>query len=393
MRMTAGLERLSDLRQAYLPSWPGLDPRIYVQRESAGDPPFPLNAPNSTYSFVARNLIYHLFRALGFEDGSAVLVPDYHHGNEVRAIRASGASIVWYHVGRDLLPDLSELSRLCKTRPRALFAIHYLGWPQPIEEIAALCRQHGILLVEDCALALLSEVNGRPLGSFGDYSVFCLYKTLPVPNGAILVQNRNLLSSLGALDFELCGLTSLAGRCLDLSLDWLRSRAVMMGSALSLAKSTMGWALSEAGVQRVAVGDTGFNHRHVNVGMSPLAGRLLKRFDYAEVSRRRRANFVSLRERLGRNGTLPDLELQEGVCPLFFPLLVPDKARAARALRSRGIGAVEFWNEGAPEVAGEAGDDALFLRRHLLELPIHQDVTEAQIRFMADQVLRLDLRM
>jgi dTDP-4-amino-4,6-dideoxygalactose transaminase len=391
--MTATTAAPRDLRRAYLPSWPGLNPRTYVQRESAIVPPFPLNAPNRTYSFVARNVIYHLFRALGFADGGAVLVPDYHHGNEVRAIRASGAEITWYHVGKGLRPDLSELSRLCSSRPRALFVIHYLGWPQPIEEIAELCRVHGILLIEDCALALFSEFHGRPLGSFGDYSVFCLYKTLPVPNGAILVQNRNLLSTLDALEFETCGVTSLAGRCLDLSLDWLKSRSVFVGGALSRAKVEMGRVLSGAGVKRMPVGDTGFNIRNINVGMSPLSLRLLRRFDYAEIRNRRRLNYLALLDRLGAPATLPGLDLPEGVCPLFFPLLVHDKTRAARALQSRGIGAVEFWNEGAPEAAADTADDALFLRRHLLELPIHQDLRDDQIRFMADQVMRLNLRM
>ena len=56
-----------------------------------------------------------------------------------------------------------------------------------------------MLLVEDCALSLLSEADGRPLGSFGDWSVFCLCKTLPLPNGALLVQNGPRLKSLERL--------------------------------------------------------------------------------------------------------------------------------------------------------------------------------------------------
>ena len=36
------------------------------------------------------------------------------------------------------------------------FEIQYLGWPQPKRELVALCRDRGILLIEDCARALLS---------------------------------------------------------------------------------------------------------------------------------------------------------------------------------------------------------------------------------------------
>jgi hypothetical protein len=67
---------------------------------------------------------------------------------------------------------------------------------------------------------------------------------------------------------------------------------------------------------------------------------------------------------------------------------VADKAAAARMLRACGIQAMEFWNHGDPEANGA---DALFLREHVLELPIHQDVTPEQVEYMAEQVQRLRL--
>jgi hypothetical protein len=97
---------------------------------------------------------------------------------KLSAIQAAGATIVYYPILRNLEPDLDALSRLAKLNPRVIYVIHYLGWPQPMKEIAALCRERGSILIEDCALSLLSEPNGTPLGASGDYSVFCLYKTL-----------------------------------------------------------------------------------------------------------------------------------------------------------------------------------------------------------------------
>jgi hypothetical protein len=84
-------------------------------------------------------------------------------------------------------------------------------------------------------------------------------------------------------------------------------------------------------------------------------------------------------------------ELGEGICPLFFPLLVSDKHSAAQALWRRGIAAVEFWNYGDSEARGAGFEDAQFLRDHVLELPIHQDVTPAQVEYMADCVRGLGL--
>jgi hypothetical protein len=86
--------------------------------------------------------------------------------------------------------------------------------------------------------------------------------------------------------------------------------------------------------------------------------------------------------------TFVEKPLQDGICPLFFPLLVADKASAATALRDRGIGALEFWNTSP---AGTDSGDVAFLRQHVLELPIHQDVTSEQVSYIAEQVLNLGL--
>ena len=224
----------------YVSSWPGLTLREFRQPRAEGKLPFPLSAESRLSFCVARSGIYHLFRALRFKKGEIVLVPDYHSGNEVSAIRAAGASIVYYPILRNLEPDLEALARLAKLNPRVVYVIHYLGWPQPMKDIEALCRERGSLLIEDCALSLLSETDHKPLGSFGDYSVFCLYKTLPVPNGGLLVQNRNILGELTELELQRCPRATAAGRSAELALEAVRSRWEGLGEALFGIKRTFG---------------------------------------------------------------------------------------------------------------------------------------------------------
>src|SRR5205814_1858402 len=131
------------------------------------------------YFYRARNAIYHLFRALhASTEGLTVLAPDYNSGNEVLAMEAAGATMRYYPIGRNMQLDPVEVERLCERHnPDVLYVIHYAGWPQPMPPLVDLCRRRGMLLVEDCALSLLSEVERQPLGSFGQWSVFCLYKT------------------------------------------------------------------------------------------------------------------------------------------------------------------------------------------------------------------------
>ncbi len=44
------------------------------------------------------------------------------------------------------------------------------GFPGRMDEIKAICEKHGALLIEDAAEAMGATIDGKPCGSFGDYS-------------------------------------------------------------------------------------------------------------------------------------------------------------------------------------------------------------------------------
>lgn len=375
----------------YLPAWQGLGWRELCGRAGGQPPPFPLSAETTTYFHTARSAIYYLFKELVTSGRRVVLAPDYHMGNEVRAMRAAGAEILWYPVTRRFEIDRDRLRRLCRRhRPTVLFVIHYAGWPHPMKDLRELCAEHDMALVEDCALALLSHEGARPLGTFGDYAIFCLYKTLPLPDGGVLVQNRRGFDGLAKLPLRRTGRMFVAGRIAELLLERWRSRHPAMGRRLMEAKQGIGRLLNTLRVERVPVGDTGFDAAHVDIGMAARSHAVAARCDGVTIKTRRRENFLALRRALSEEAAVR-ADLPDGVCPLFFPLLVSNKGQAARALRERGIMATELWNEGDESVGGHEGPDSRFLRRHVLELPIHQDMTPAHIDYMARQVAELGI--
>jgi hypothetical protein len=177
----------------------------------------------------------------------------------------------------------------------------------------------------------------------------------------------------------------------DLFLDWAGSRAPGLTSPLFGLKRAGGRLLNAARVRRVPVGDSGFRLTDADLGASQVTLSLLPRLDTGPIRPTRRRNFRLLLDLLGDTPGPLLRDLDDGICPLFFPLRVDDKAAAARALHARGIEAVEFWNHGDPEAEREPYGAARFLREHLLELPIHQDITPAQVEYMAEQVRTLNL--
>ena len=374
----------------YIPAWPSLNPAYFIRADRGERAPFPLESSSKTCFYVARSGIYHLMRSLELDKGEVVLVPDYHHGNEIYAMKAAGAKLRYYPVKRNLDVDLEALANLCEMEPKArvLYVTHFIGWPQPMNELRALCHDRKLVLIEDCALSFMSDFEGRPLGTFGDYSVFCLYKSLPLPNGGVLVRNRGEAGHEPAL--QPSSALSVTGRSTELMLHWLRSRYDRPGRALLALKRAAGRTLNAGKVRRVPVGNTGFDLSAVNVGMSPVCHTLLRRFQYKWIKETRRRNFRIVEDRLGGKVRLLEKPLSDGVCPLFFPILVKDKSTAARALSQRGIETIEFWNHGDPEVR-LSGTGADFLRKHLLEVPIHQDVTPEAAEYTADQIVKLNL--
>jgi dTDP-4-amino-4,6-dideoxygalactose transaminase len=372
----------------FVPTYQGLGATHLVRRASASAAPFPFSAQHRIACYRARNAIYFLFRALREVNPSVtVLAPDYYSGNEIMAMRAAGVRIHYCPVGSDMLWDPSEVERLCRIHsPDVLYVIHYAGWPQPIDQLADLCRRREMLLIEDCALSLLSETEDhRPLGSLGQWSVFCLYKTLPVPNGALLVQNDLRIESLERLLLRPAGKVSVAGRMAELLVQRIRGRFNSVGAVLQAIKRGMGIAAGAMDVRRANVGDIGFNLDEVDLAMSPVSTRLLQRFDYTDIRRRRIANYRQLLEQLDSNVRAMFPVLPQGVCPLFFPVVVPNKAEAARALRRRGVDALEFWNDPVGD-GSEMSPHARFFREHVLELPIHQDLSSRHISHVARQV-------
>ena len=382
----------------FIPTFQGLTATDFVLSASGRETErrYPFDVPHLTF-YRARNAIYHLFKVLkSTNEQLTVLVPDYNSGNEVLALEAAGATIRYYAIGDDGQPDVAEVERLCAAhRPDVLYVIHYLGWPQPIAQLADVARRRGMWLVEDCALALLSDAGDKPLGTFGHFSVFCLYKTLPLPNGACLVENGEHLAGLENIKLRQAGLPSVLGRTAELVVRNIRSRSDGFGAAMESMKRAAGRAVSSMDVPRAKIGDIGFNLDDVDLGMSEISARLLKRIDLEDVRRRRIENYRRLANALGGKVTPLYSSLPAGVCPLLFPILVRDKVETADILRTCGIDVLEFWNHGAEEAARDEaeGKGAQYLRRHVLGLPIHQDLTSRHIDYVAEQVGRLDLRM
>ena len=98
---------------------------------------------------------------LGLAAGHEVLFPSYHCGTELDALLHAGVTPVAYRVTRQCEIDLDDLISRKTDRTRAVYLIHYFGWEQPMERLRRWCDEQGLLLIEDCALALVQQRTNR----------------------------------------------------------------------------------------------------------------------------------------------------------------------------------------------------------------------------------------
>jgi dTDP-4-amino-4,6-dideoxygalactose transaminase len=116
---------------------------------------------------------------LGVEPGDEVLCPSFTFVATANPIVYCGATPVFVDSEADtwnMCPErLREaiIDRISNgKKPKALILVHLYGMPAKLDELLAIAQEYGIAVLEDAAEALGARYRGRPLGSFGQVSVF-----------------------------------------------------------------------------------------------------------------------------------------------------------------------------------------------------------------------------
>lgn len=128
--------------------------------------------------------------ALGIGSGDDIVVADYTYPATGHAVLFTGAHPVFVDVRSDtgtLDPDAVEKS--ITPRTRGVVAVDVFGQCADYEPLDALCKRHGLFLVEDAAAAVGATYHGNPAGSLADVACFSFHarKGITSGEGGVLV--------------------------------------------------------------------------------------------------------------------------------------------------------------------------------------------------------------
>ncbi|MFZ0041397.1 MAG: DegT/DnrJ/EryC1/StrS family aminotransferase [Solirubrobacteraceae bacterium] len=346
--------------------WPPLSPAVYSRRP-AQDLPFPLDQPGCVLFSRGRHAISHGIRALGLPPGAVVLVPAYHCGTEIEALVGAGVECRFYGGSASLEPDENELAQLLDERVAALYVTHYLGFPQDVLRWRRWCDAHDVLLIEDVAQGWFGTIDGRPIGSLGDLSIFTFYKTLGLPDGAALLCRDGLdgLARRGALRLGMVGIRHA---------EWLMARSAL------LTELDDRWRPALKRVRRGVDPATGVDAVG-NLDCPPARATrfLLPRLVDATIAERRRQNYERLLMELGDVVANPFARLPAGACPWAFMVDAEDKRSLMNRLLHHRIRAIDFWHTPHPSLPAHRFPQASALRARLVGIPVHQELRECDL--------------
>ncbi|OOE05596.1 DegT/DnrJ/EryC1/StrS family aminotransferase, partial [Fictibacillus arsenicus] len=122
--------------------------------------------------------------AAGIGPGDEVIVPAFTFAATGNAVALTGATPVFADVDLQTYTlDPQDVRAKVTERTAAVMPVHLYGHPARMDELEAICREHGLQLFEDAAQAHGARWKGRPVGTFGAWGMFSLYPTKNMTSG------------------------------------------------------------------------------------------------------------------------------------------------------------------------------------------------------------------
>lgn len=129
--------------------------------------------------------------------GDEVIMPSFTFVSTANAVALRGATPVFVDIDPETLNiDPAAVATAITDHTKAIFAVHYAGFPSDMDPLFEIGSKHGVLVVEDAAHALGSTYKGRPVGSLGDLATFSFHETKNVisgEGGALVVNREDLV--------------------------------------------------------------------------------------------------------------------------------------------------------------------------------------------------------
>ena len=142
--------------------------------------------------------------ALDIKEGDEVITVGYTFKATVSSIMYTGATPVYVDIDKDTFcmdPSLIEDKITSKTK--CIIPVHLFGNAVDMDAVMKVANKHNIPVVEDCAQAHGTTINGKHVGTFGIMGAFSFYPSKNVgalgDAGCVITNETDMYESVAAL--------------------------------------------------------------------------------------------------------------------------------------------------------------------------------------------------
>jgi dTDP-4-amino-4,6-dideoxygalactose transaminase len=109
--------------------------------------------------------------------GDEVILPSYTFVATANAFLRYGAKLIFADVRPDTMNiDETTLESKLTDRTKVIVPVHYAGVGCEMDVICSFATKHNLILVEDAAQGVDAYYKGRPLGTFGEFSIYSFHE-------------------------------------------------------------------------------------------------------------------------------------------------------------------------------------------------------------------------
>lgn len=120
----------------------------------------------------------------GWSDGDEVLVPALTFIASSNVVLYAGLTPVFVDVDPvHYTIDPAQIERHITSRTRAIMPVHVAGQAAEMPAIVEIARKHDLRVIEDAAESMFADIDGQPVGSFGDVACFSTYAAHIISTG------------------------------------------------------------------------------------------------------------------------------------------------------------------------------------------------------------------
>ena len=202
-RAAVGEDDIAAVSEALRSGWLTSGPRAIELEKKLGE--YLAAAHTIAVSSCSEAMLLCL-RALDIGPGDEVITSPITFASTVHAIIHNGATPVLADIENDTFGiDPADVERRITPRTRAIMPVHFAGQACRIRDILKIAQARGLAVVEDAAHSFGARVDGTRIGTFGRATAFSFYATknlTTAEGGAITTQDEVLARRLRLLGYH-----------------------------------------------------------------------------------------------------------------------------------------------------------------------------------------------